>query len=217
MRKISRKLNTPNLEESKMMLQLHISEYSALTTRHTYLITLQYGIISILIIFLTFVYSYRHSIDANIFFWVTFAGIQAFILILNNNIYDINNYIYYIETDLRKMIHSLLTEYEGSSHSINNFDFWKFEYKQSMGRNPIFSRYLEWFMFAIMLMVFCQLAWYLHPIKTGYERLGCGMNLILLFSNFYFGIKIFKVRKIFSEFHKNQIVNSESHQETSLH
>ena len=197
----------PTIDETRLLLQLHLTEYTALTTRHTYLITLQYGLITVLVIFLTFIFSFWKSIDKSIFLLLTFAGIQACVVIVNNNIYEINNMILYLEKDLRNLIYEVFDNAVDSSHSIGRFHFWRFEYNQTMGRNSFLSRYLEWFFVLGLLIVFVALVIYIYPIHTVYEYGVLSINLLLLAFNIYVILTTFKVRMTFSKLHKESFHN----------
>jgi len=198
MKKETKQINDYSEEEVKMLNQLHIAEYNALTMRHTYLITLQYGMISIAIVFLTFIGSIWNKLDLSIYIWTTFFGVQLFALVVISNIYEINNLILYMENDLRNQIMNVFENNRNSTSTISKFDFWKFEYYQSRGRNAFISRYLELILLAILLIIFLIIVVYFYPLKSKFDYIAFGVNLSLLVVISINALKINKVRNLYT-------------------
>ncbi|HEX3654523.1 MAG TPA: hypothetical protein VHV55_01885 [Pirellulales bacterium] len=105
-------------DNTELLVQLHIAEYQALTTRCTYWITLQFSLWPILLLYLALIVQLWTSIPHEIVLWGSLAVAEFIVLIyyqLNGEHYHC---IVYIEEHVRPLIESLIGqrrfwEYEG--------------------------------------------------------------------------------------------------------
>jgi hypothetical protein len=197
MKKVTPKSKKPNGQTVKMLIQLHIAEYNMLTLRHTYFMTLQYGLISVFMIFLTLIASVWDKYDHIILIWVGFSMAQLFAVILTTNIFEINNIILYIERDLKKLICFNINENIQSIPSITRADFLKYEQYQTISRSSFLSRYLECILMAFIIIVFLLIILFTCSFK--YEIWVIFFNLILSVLASINTLKILKLRNEFSK------------------
>jgi len=92
------------------VLQLHLAEYNALTTRNTYILTIQYGLPAILLLFVTLVYTFRGKRGQvlGMQIWAAFIGAQIIGLVWAENLWEQYNNLKYIEEHLRPAVTSLV-------------------------------------------------------------------------------------------------------------
>lgn len=95
--------------DASLLVQLHLAEYQALTTRNTYWITLQYGVWPILLLVLTLVAQVRTSFNPELLVWGAALIIQGGVLAYYASLYEIYNNIRYIETALRPLVEALVS------------------------------------------------------------------------------------------------------------
>src|ERR1035437_6748628 len=170
MKKVTPKSKKPNGQTVKMLIQLHIAEYNMLTLRHTYFMTLQYGLISVFMIFLTLIASVWDKYD---------------------------HIILYIERDLKKLICFNINENIQSIPSITRADFLKYEQYQTISRSSFLSRYLECILMAFIIIVFLLIILFTCSFK--YEIWVIFFNLILSVLASINTLKILKLRNEFSK------------------
>jgi hypothetical protein len=93
------------------LLQLHIAEYNAITMRSTYMITLQYSLLPVFLIYVPVVFEFRRRmkdrIRRELTLWGGYAGILIFGHVWAENLWQQYNNIRYIETELRNDIEPL--------------------------------------------------------------------------------------------------------------
>jgi hypothetical protein len=91
--------------QSSYLIQLQIAEYNALTTRNTYLITLQYSLLPVLLIYVPLLIALRHQfktpIKRTILLWGGFAGALLLAHLWAEDLWQQFNNIRYIEDKLR--------------------------------------------------------------------------------------------------------------------
>jgi hypothetical protein len=124
----------PGLNDlSGPLVQLHIAEYQALTTRSTYWITIQMSVWALVLIYLTLVTSIwsKDSSHARLLVWGSGIVIQ---LCLAGWYYAGNETyrnVFYIEHELRSLIQTV----------IGPQNFWKYEafLAKRSGRKPVWS------------------------------------------------------------------------------
>ena len=90
------------------VLQLHMAEYNALTTRNTYLITLQYSLLPALLIYAPLVTALRHRmtdpIRRELMMWGGLAGALFLGHLWAEDLWQQFNNIRYLETQVRPAI-----------------------------------------------------------------------------------------------------------------
>ncbi len=112
-----------SLPHASALLELHVTEYNALTTRNNSWTTIQVGIWSLILLYVTvastiYVYNWRPESHFRTYvFWCSGVIIQLSIAVLNFTIQEIYRNVPYIETVLRSSIQLLV----GDSR------FWQYE------------------------------------------------------------------------------------------
>jgi hypothetical protein len=93
------------------LLQLHVAEYNALTTRNTYMITLQYSLMPVFLIYVPLMIALRHrmkdKIRRELVLWGGFAGVLLLGHFWAEDLWQQFNNVKYIETQLRHEINQL--------------------------------------------------------------------------------------------------------------
>jgi hypothetical protein len=162
--------------EREHLLQVHLAEYSALTTRGTTFITLGVAVCSIIPLYLAFVgaiwehaKSKPHGISVLI--WGSLLVIQVVVLFavqLQNEQYQI---VFYIETILRRRVHKL----------VQSENFWEYEGFLRQQRKPQHgatwwehSGSVGMLVFLIMVAVAFR---YFTPL-TKWDAVGLSANLV---------------------------------------
>ena len=158
------------------LLQVHLAEYSALTTRGTTFITLGVAVCSIIPLYLAFVgaiWSYATSKPhgMSVLVWGSLLVIQVVVLFavqLQNEQYQI---VFYIETILRRRVHKL----------VQSENFWEYEGFLREERKP--EHGATWWehsgsvgMF-VFLTIVALVFWHFTPV-TKWDALGIGVNLV---------------------------------------
>ena len=103
--------------EHNSMLQLHLAEYQALTTRNTYWITLQFALWPILLIYFALVAQVWNSMARGLLVWGSGLVTQTVVLTLYWTGFEQYNNIRYIERELRPLVNKL----------VGNRQFWRYE------------------------------------------------------------------------------------------
>jgi hypothetical protein len=116
----------PANSSSSDMLQLHMAEYNALTSRNTYLMTLQYQLLAALLVFLPLVYLLlKRNIRTNkIAVWGGLIGILGLGIFWAQDLYELFNNVKYIEKYLRPIVDQVAPQKE----------FWCYEPYLVVGR-----------------------------------------------------------------------------------
>ena len=103
------------------LLQVHLAEYQALTTRNTYWMTLQYALFPILLLFLAIVAQMWGTFDHKLLVWVSVCAIDAIFFSHYQAGWESYNNVLYLETRLRPEILELL----GNGELLGYEDFLK--------------------------------------------------------------------------------------------
>lgn len=119
---------TAPLIPPEAVLQLHISEYQALTNRNTYLVTLQFSLWPILLVFLTLVVQVWNSVDHRLLVWGAALAVQLVGAAWIQLIWEQLNNINYLEERVRPLIRQSLAY--GS--------FWEYEAYLAQERGGVF-------------------------------------------------------------------------------
>jgi len=137
------------------LLQLHIAEYNALTTRDTYLITLQYSLMPVFLIYVPLLFALRHrmkdKIRRELVMWGGFAGVLMIGHLWAEDMWQQFNNVKYIENQLRGDISSI-------THTSN---FWCYEHVLAVQRGTSLL-WWEWgvpviaLIFLILIVVYKQ-------------------------------------------------------------
>ncbi len=114
--------------DSGPSLDLHIAEYEALMTRNTYLVTLQFSLWPILLLFFTLLAQIWNSIDHGILIWSTGVALQLIGAAWVQLIWEQLNNIQYLESKVRPLI----------AASMHGSRFWQYESYLAYYRGGIF-------------------------------------------------------------------------------
>jgi hypothetical protein len=95
-------------QSSDHLLQLQIAEYNTLTTRNTYLLTMQYSLLPVLLLYVPMLLALRHwtenMIIREVLIWGGFAGALVLAHLWAEDLYQQFNNVRYLETELRPQI-----------------------------------------------------------------------------------------------------------------
>lgn len=106
---IGRPIVTPALAQhdpkrNELLLQLHIAEYQALTTRGTNWLALESGIWVLMVLFLAVLPQLWNLAPHDLLMWGGFAALVIMLFVWSNMTYDHYTSVRYIEQELRSMI-----------------------------------------------------------------------------------------------------------------
>ncbi len=97
---------------SSNLLQVYLSEYNTLTTRNTYLITLQYSLLPVLLIYVPLIAELRkramNPAKRELLTWGGFAGALVLAHLWAEDLWQQFNNIHYLETRLRPAVAALI-------------------------------------------------------------------------------------------------------------
>lgn len=180
-----KKINT----DIEIQIQIHLAEYSALTTKETYFITLQNSVLGVMILWSTYMTGLSLSKpENNILGWVTILGIQIFGIISAFLLYEQYEIVSYIEDHLKGLINELLNK--------NNI-FWKYQTVINSHRT---IKYSIWeYSWVTASLVLISVFFYFRFPKNCNDYIGLLINLIALI---VFGIRThqaIKLRKTFGK------------------
>lgn len=89
------------------LIQLHIAEYNSLTTRNTYMITLQYSLLPVFLGYITIVFSLSRRTSQCVVVWGGFIGAVLLGIFWAQVLWEQYNNLLYIESRLRPMAAAL--------------------------------------------------------------------------------------------------------------
>ena len=170
------------------IVNLHIAEYSALMTRATYFITLQVGMWSLMAIYLGFVAQVskpeglslstafnnllQRPTERAIMLWGNLFILGLMLKVCSQFIVEQYRIIFYIEKDLRAMVHSV--------HSMGTrIHFWHYERSLTNNGRGIFAVFWEYSNSMGMFAAISTLCIMLKPL-TLYDMGGIIINVIIL-------------------------------------
>ena len=183
-------LNPENKIENHIdsIIQIHIAEYNALTTRSTYFINIQNILLTALIAWIIFVASIWKSNCENTLIWILLLGSQLIAIINANFSYEHYTIIKYIEKELKPKISDL----------INQNWFWNYEIFLKEARSTNMRHYgvilLEFLAVVLLGILLIAIIVYLFRKWTNLDSLGLLLNLILFAFIFIQTYKCTKLR-----------------------
>jgi hypothetical protein len=118
--------SVPDSSSALGLLQLHIAEYNALTTRNTYYITIAASFFPVLLLVLTILVAIWNSLNHALLIWASGTVVQLFVLAWIENAWQQYKNLKYIEGELRLLVSAVV---EGSSV------FWNYERWLADGRH----------------------------------------------------------------------------------
>ena len=160
----------PGLNDlSGALVQLHIAEYQALTTRSTYWITIQNSVWALILIYLTIVVSIWSKDSSHTPFLVWASGVVIQLCLAGWYYAGNENYrnVFYIENELRSLIQTV----------IGPQDFWRYEtfLAKRSGRKPIWSDTAPTI---FLVLAYGAVVWIRRPF-SGSELWGFLLNILL--------------------------------------
>lgn len=135
--------------QTSYLIQLHIAEYQALTTRNTYWMTMQFALFPMLLLFMALVAQLWNSLDHAVLLWGSALVAQLIVVVWYQAGWEQYNNVRYMERELRPSITNLLRENE----------FWKYELylRQQRSRILVWWEYPASFSSFVVLLVIAQL------------------------------------------------------------
>ena len=100
----------PTADHPDRLLTAHLAEYSALTTRCTYWIALQYGLWPLVGIFLALVTQVWSAFNHSLLVWGSAFIVQMIMLAYIQTLREIYNAVRYIEREVRPAVQNLVGE-----------------------------------------------------------------------------------------------------------
>jgi hypothetical protein len=160
----------PDYPES--LIQLHIAEYNALTTRNTYWTTIQVAIWSVILLYITvavmvWVYTWQSKPYFEVYIvWGSGIVIQLALATLNFTVQEIYRNVLYIECHLRSTINNIIGEKP----------FWKYEsfLAKNSNKTPTWTDWVATASFLATLVVTTSIR---HVFWRKAELLGMFANL----------------------------------------
>ncbi len=151
-------------------LDVHIAEYSALTTRCTYFTNIQNVVLSAFIGWLTFMIGFMITHPTYYIFWGTILGSQVFGIISAWLLYEEYNIVRYLESSLRPLIMNIL----------NHDNFWQYQVYNKKKRTKY---YKVWESFGVIIAFFIIFLTTIIRIVFRYweclgDTLGLALNLL---------------------------------------
>lgn len=159
------------------LVQLHIAEYQAATTRASYWIVLQVGLLPIIPIYLAMaaqVWQYGPVLK-EVVVWATIAGVQIIGIVWAQTVVEQYNLVRYVECYLRPLIEAV----------VHTNEFWGYE-PHLIKRRTIPTSFAEPAVAVIssaLLIVTCISRYWIHPwLKLSWwDACGLVVNLCLLY------------------------------------
>src|ERR1035437_1582577 len=175
-------------EDDKKVIDLHIAEYNALTTRATYFTNIQSILLTVFIAWVVVMGNLWDLKSENIVSWGLILGAQL-IAFINANFTDgYYTIVAYIENDLKPKIREL----------IKKDDFWGYEpYLVKKRSKKYKNKAMVGFEFSVVtlsLFVIIINAAYRFPNKDQWDWIGCILNFTLLIFIFLKTYNTVKVR-----------------------
>jgi hypothetical protein len=180
----------PDVTDS--LLKLHIAEYAALTTRNNNWVTIQLGIWSVIILYLTaavgaWAYFSQLRLNYGIYIvWGSGAVIQLTIAVLYFTIGEIYLNVYYIESRLRPLVSNL----------VQGRPFWGYEAFLARDSN---REVMDWAATAAVLAALLVAALIRHAFTNRQELVGLLANLPLSAFLVWRTVAYAKLRKRFQK------------------
>jgi hypothetical protein len=175
--------NTPREAPSKELLQLHLAEYEALTTRCTYFIAIHVGLWGVIVGIGTFVYQEWLRTPNALAVWLGFTAIQAILQLWVTILEEQYLAVSYIENQLRHQVMAAVPGLPARS-------FWRYEAVMSLRRMHE-NWWGEWIapcVLAVVLAFFCfwrrtELLQSLESIRSPHPQLA---EMLFAFTNALF-------------------------------
>jgi len=186
-------MRDPSKETSKFLLEIHLIEYQALTTRATYYIVMSTALWPLIFLYLTFlatVWQHLHETDlakygVPLMVWGAGLGVQIALVIWTFLVCEQYKTVLYVEKQLRPLVQDL----------VGTPDFWLYEQKLH-GRTPL-VRWLElgtevWLLVLILAAVVLR-AW-LPPAFTRLDWIGLVLNSVVFMVLVLMAVSAAKIR-----------------------
>ncbi len=180
----------PRVQSVESLIQLHIAEYNALTTRNNNWNQIQVAMWTLILLYLTVaasIWTYSSQIKPlyEIYLvWGSGVVIQLILIMLCWTVEELYRNVAYIECELRPLVRDL----------VNNKPFW--QYETFLARESGTAKGLTDFGAALLfLVVLCLVAVVRHSFSNKQELLGLLANLpftVLLVSQTYKAVKLRK-------------------------
>jgi|WetSurMetagenome_2_1015567.scaffolds.fasta_scaffold487516_1 hypothetical protein len=175
-----------NTKFSKKQIDLHIAEYNALTTRITYLINIQFILLTVGVTWILIAMNLFSSIKNNVVLWIVLFGGQLIGYFASRMSVDIYTIARYIESSLKPDIKEI----------INHNKFWNWELYLNKGHYGLHRAINDlgvvlFFVIILFLFLFYRLQYW-----QKWDWFGFSLNLLLLVIYF---IKAFSAMIIRSE------------------
>jgi hypothetical protein len=177
-------MESQNNQFIEKQIDLHISEYNALTTRHTYYINMQIGLLAAGIGAGLIVVSIWKENYSFIFIWGLILIWQIINFLFVFNVYDSYRIVAYIESVLKPKIRDL----------INNSNFWEYETVLSKNRG-MGHRFLELSNVLVIFLIILFGVLYRFCNWLLWDWIGLIINFILLIFPTRLTILSMKIRK----------------------
>lgn len=149
------------------LVNLHIAEYQALTTRCTYWITLQYALWPILLGMLALLANVRPFVGTQIVEWGAVVITQIVIVSFYAAMAETYNNVKYMEYELRPLV----------QNAVNTSQFWLYE-SWLAKRRPLNPAWWEWTPASLCIVALSFTACIRWPWNVG-DSLGLVVNLVL--------------------------------------
>ncbi|MGP8252336.1 MAG: hypothetical protein ACLQHF_09895 [Terracidiphilus sp.] len=178
---------------NRFLLDAHLNEYQALTTRATYYVVMSTAIWPLIFLYLTFLVtvwqtlSKAESADYGVplMVWGGGLGVQVALLIWTFLVCEQYKIVLYVEKDLRLRVQNLMP----------TPDFWLYEQKLRPRTRPL--RWLElqtelWVFVGILVAVVLRI-WISHGFAA-LDRIGLTLNLVALVALVLMAVSAAKIR-----------------------
>jgi hypothetical protein len=135
-------LTTNNPQRISSLIQLHTAEYEALTTKNTYLVTVQYSLGTILVLWFALVAQIYAAFNPKVLIWASALVPQLIVLVFMAALIEIYGNTCYIERYLRPAITQL----------VRPDPFWTYE-EHAIKYRAFVPLAWEWWPFAFCILV----------------------------------------------------------------
>jgi hypothetical protein len=172
-------------KRTELLLQLHIAEYQALTTRGTNWLALESGIWVLMVLFLAVLPPIWNFAPHDLLIWGGFGVLVMMLFVWSNMTYEHYNSVRYIERELRSMITALL----GPAR------FWQYESYIKPTRPKTQPLWFEAAPAFANFVVLGGIAIYRYPQHQGREYWEFGVDFLLCSLYAWFTSRMVQVRR----------------------
>jgi hypothetical protein len=151
--------------DTQNLVNLHIAEYQALTTRCTYWITLQSALWPILILSLGLFAQMENFIEREVIIWCAATVVQVIAIAYYSAMLEHYTAVCYIEQKLRPLVET----------AIGQYSFWQYEpnLKGQRAQNPALW---EYFPFILSFAALALASFFAFPYRSVWSAIGFLLN-----------------------------------------